>query len=196
MLILGVLKTNASGALDDSSWEFANAADGVTYTAENGAVDLRHINRLLLDTTLIDDSKLVFKDRDSTGTSALTGEMELTKSLIVKNDVTIGDDLTVSGLIIVNGQEDSQLAIGTSSPLGGLPLSVSNAHGVQSKDAGGNGHVAHFYGDTSRLTIRERDQVPAYDLTTDAIEIYNYDPTTTLYKDLRLGRTMTTDETI
>ena len=131
----------------------------------------------------------MFKDRDSTSTSggAITGNVQMTKNLTVGGTSVFSDDVGVMGKIISYDTNGNQgLQVGNKEIPAGLPLSAENAGTSQSVAGGGTGHIAHLYGDTNRLTIRQRD----YAGLTNIMQVYNYDPAGSgSFGDLTIGRT-------
>ena len=94
---LAILKTNSQSKLDESQWTYNDTVTGKTYTAVNGVVDLRADNQLQVNTNLLDDSVILFKDRPSTTSDggAIQGDIEIKGDATIDHTVT-AEDLDVS----------------------------------------------------------------------------------------------------
>ncbi len=82
----------------ETAWTYTDDA-AVVYTADSGVVDLRASYALRLSEEVLDDSLLVFKDRDSTGSNKIDGDIEV-------------NNITVSGLTAGTGDFSSNVIAG------------------------------------------------------------------------------------
>lgn len=150
--------------------------------------DVRHEYRALLDEALLDDGKVVFKDRSSTAADggAIVGNIDIT------GDVSIGDDLTVTGdasvgtKLTIPNQSEANISVGMNTldalhDPAGVPLKIQNNSTSQSLASGGFGHIAHMWGDAARFSVVEP--------ITGIINIHNWDSAnSTYFGDMLFGR--------
>ena len=192
---LALSKMTGSGTFTTGAWTFTDAIEGKTYSVAANTTtiaDLRGEYRAVLDHDLLDDSKVIFKDRSSvTGNGGgIQGSLEISQDLTIGDDLTVVDNILGGGKIEISQNEDQKLIVGLGGPgitsgAGGVPLQVSNSVTAQSKAGGGNGHIAHFWGDTKMVKIVEQDTDSFSIYTGNALENAGY---------LRLGRTDSGDD--
>jgi len=106
-LALGVVKTLVGNTFDITAWTL----DG--YSAANGVIDVRSLNRLTLDENVVDDSVFMLKDRDSIGSYKVDGKVE------------IGDDFYVDTNKFFVDKSEGKIGIGTSSPLSDIHIKTT-----------------------------------------------------------------------
>lgn len=103
-IAVAIVKTHASNPVFDTT---TFTVDGVS--SSSGIIDLRKYNRFLFNHKLLDDSKILFKDRDSIDSNKISGKLE------------VGDDLYVTGSdashpVFRVDKSENTIGQGTSSP--------------------------------------------------------------------------------
>lgn len=159
-IALAIVKTDGNARFLHSNFTFAdNAATGTpTYTAVNGVIDLRFKHKLTLNSDLLDDSVVLMKDRDSTGTSAINGSIEVLKDLSVTKDFTVSGDTTLGGSVDV---ADSQtLHVGT---ISGSYSGTTDSPVRARKSSSGGSLLELFTSSHTRLYIEDSLNTGTYD---------------------------------
>lgn len=95
---LGIIQTLTSTQIDDVTFTFQDPTG--TYTAIDEVVDLRKNNTYRLNTDVLDDQLLLFKDRSSIGANKINGSVEATGFL--SNTITVSGISTLSTTNINN----------------------------------------------------------------------------------------------
>jgi len=99
-IVLGIIKTGPDSGPTPGMLQTDWTLDTIASVA--GVIDLRPTYLLRINHELLDDTKLIFKDRDSWGTSFAdiklqTDELKATE-IESTGDVIVGDDLDVTGI--------------------------------------------------------------------------------------------------
>ncbi|HNW88098.1 MAG TPA: hypothetical protein PKN48_00415 [Bacteroidales bacterium] len=101
---IAIVKTSTSSTIFDTT---TFIIDGVS--SVNGVLDIRKYNRFILSSSIIDDSKILLKDRDSIGDYKIGGAVEIDGDLIVTGDSSTTPVFKVD-------QVNERLGKGTSTP--------------------------------------------------------------------------------
>lgn len=78
---IAIVKTSASLTIFDTT---TFTVDGVS--SVNGVIDVRRYNRFIMNSSILDDSKILLKDRDSIGDYKINGAIEVDGDLIVTGE--------------------------------------------------------------------------------------------------------------
>jgi len=156
---LGLVYVTAANKFDTSAWTFDSN------TAINGVIDLRHQNRLLLDIDNMDDSKVLLKDRDSTGDYAIDGKVEVNDDFYIDTDKFYVD------------QSTGRIAAGTSAPQRLLHLKATSPsmviHDSDASTLATTYGLITFYKGTETSFTDWGDRAAEIELTTGSLNINN-----------------------